>query len=81
LQFQEALQTLLDALTGIASLATLEDQVELTISLKDGKGTAKGRVEEHAMASLEFEATIDQSFLSQTLAELRQVTAAHPFRH
>jgi hypothetical protein len=38
-------------------------------------------VEAHAIASLEFEGTTDQSFLKQTLAELRQVNAAYPFRH
>lgn len=80
LRFQETLRTLLDDLTGVATLSTIEDQVELTIRLTDGKGTIEGRVEAHALASLEFEATTDQSFLTQTLAELRQVNAAYPFR-
>jgi hypothetical protein len=81
LGFQEALRTLLDDLSGVATLSTLEDQVELTIRLEAGKGTVEGRVEAHAIAALEFEATTDQSFLKQTLVELRQVTAAYPFRH
>jgi hypothetical protein len=81
LRFQEALRTLLDDLTGLATLSTLEDQVELTIRLEAGKGTVEGRVEAHAIAALEFEGTIDQSFLKQTLAELRQVNATYPFRH
>jgi hypothetical protein len=81
LRFQEALRTLLDDLTGVATLSTLEDQVEVTIRLEAGKGTVEGRVEAHAIAALEFEGTTDQSFLQQTLAELRQVNAAYPFRH
>jgi hypothetical protein len=81
LEFQEALRTLLDDLTGVATLSTLEDQVELTIRLNSGKGTVEGRVEAHAIASLEFEGTTDQSYLKQTLAELREVNAAYPFRH
>lgn len=79
--FQEALRTLLDDLTGTASFSTIEDQVELTIQLEGGKGTVEGRVEEHAMASTEFEAETDQSFLAQTLRELRAVTDKYPFRH
>jgi hypothetical protein len=78
--FQEALRTLLVDLTGTATFSTTEDQVELTIRLKGGKGTIEGRVEEHAMARTEFEAEIDQSFLGSTLAELRAVTAKYPFR-
>lgn len=79
-RFQEVLRTLLDDLTGVATLSTLEDQVELTIRLEGGRGTIEGRVEAHAVAALEFEGTTDQSFLAQTLAELRQVNAAYPFR-
>jgi hypothetical protein len=62
LRFQDALRTLLDDLTGVAMLSTVEDQVELTIRLTGGKGTVKGRVEAHAIAALEFEGTSDQSF-------------------
>jgi hypothetical protein len=36
--FHESLRTLLDDLTGTARLTTIEDQVELTIELNDGKG-------------------------------------------
>jgi hypothetical protein len=81
LRFEEALRTLLDDLTGVATLSTLEDQVELSIRLESGTGTIEGRVEAHAIASLRFEGTTDQSFLKQTLAEVRQVNAAFPFRH
>jgi len=72
--FQEALRTLLDDLSGVAAFSTLEDQVELTIRLASGKGTVEGRLEAHAVASLEFEGETDQSFLSATLKELRAVT-------
>jgi hypothetical protein len=68
-------------LSGVATLSTLEDQVELTIRLEAGKGRVEGRVEAHAIAALEFEGATDQSFLTQTLAELRQVNATYPFRH
>lgn len=50
--FHEGLRTLLDDLTGSASLTTIEDQVELTIDLKYGKGTLTGRIEAHAVATL-----------------------------
>jgi hypothetical protein len=80
LRFQETLRTLLDDLSGVATLSTAEDQVELTVRLESGKGTVEGRVEAHSIAVVEFEATTDQSFLKQTLAELRQVTTAYPFR-
>jgi hypothetical protein len=78
--FQERLRTLLEDLTGIATFSTTEDQVEVVIRLKDGRGTIEGRVEQYAMASMEFEAQTDQSLLSQTLAELRAVTVQYPFR-
>jgi hypothetical protein len=81
LRFQEALRTLLDDLTGVATLSTLEDQVELTIRLEAGKGTVEGRVEAHTIAALKFEGTTDQSFLKEALTELRQVNKAYPFRH
>jgi hypothetical protein len=79
-RFQEALRTLLDDLTGVASFSTFEDQVELTIRLENGTGNGEGRVEAHAVASPEFEGTTDQSFLKQGMADLRQVNAAYPFR-
>jgi hypothetical protein len=80
LAFQEALRCLLDDLTGAARFSTIEDQVEVTIRLERGKGTIAGRVEEHALAALEFEGETDQSFLTQTLSELRTVTAKYRFR-
>jgi hypothetical protein len=79
--FQEGLRTLLDDLSGTAVFSTIEDQVELTIRLTGGRGTVEGRVEEHAMARTEFEAEIDQSYLTATLAELRALTAEYPVRH
>jgi hypothetical protein len=79
--FHEALRTLLDDLTGTATFSTIEDQMEVTIRLDGGKGTIEGHVEEHAMASVEFEAETDQSFLGQTLIELRAVTSRYPFCH
>ena len=78
--FHESLRTLLDDLTGTARLTTIEDQVELTIELKDGKGTLTGRVEAHAIAALEFEASTDQSFLAHTLNALRAIVAVYPYR-
>jgi hypothetical protein len=78
--FHESLRTLLDDLTGTARLTTIEDQVELTIELKAGKGTLTGRVGAHAIAALEFEASTDQSFLAHTLDALRATVAKYPSR-
>jgi hypothetical protein len=78
--FHEGLRTLLDDLTGVATLATTEDQVELSIRLDGGNGTITGRVEAHAMASLEFDAATDQTYLRQTLSALRTVVSEYPFR-
>jgi hypothetical protein len=80
LRFFEALRTLLDDLTGTAQLTTLEDQVEVKVELRQGKGTIIGRVEEHAVASLEFEDSIDQSQLNEPLAALRRVVGKYPVR-
>jgi len=80
-RFSEVLRCLLDDLTGVATFSSIEDQVEVTIRLRSGKGTIEGRVEEHAVATLEFEGETDQSFLAQTLTELQAVTAKYPFRH
>ncbi|MDP9345328.1 MAG: hypothetical protein M3P44_06355 [Actinomycetota bacterium] len=71
---------MLDELTGTATLTTIEDQVELTLELKSGKGTLTGRIEAHAIASLEFEAATDQTFLADTLTALRAVVAKYPYR-
>lgn len=74
--FQRALTTLLADLTGKASLSTLEDQIELRIELSSGRGTLQGRIEEHALARIEFEdVPTDQSLLTPALRSLRQATA------
>jgi hypothetical protein len=78
--FHESLRTLLDDLTGTAKLTTIEDQVELTIELNSGKGTLTGRIEAHAVAALEFEAAIEQTFLADTLTALRAVVTKYPYR-
>jgi hypothetical protein len=78
--FHESLRTLLQDLTGTAKLTTIEDQVELTIQLENGKGTLVGRVEAHAVAALEFEGATDQTFLAETLTGLRTVFAKYPYR-
>jgi hypothetical protein len=78
--FHESLRTLLDDLTGSARLATIEDQVELTIELKEGRGTFAGRGEAHAIASVEFEAPTDQSFLAPALGALRIIATKYPYR-
>jgi hypothetical protein len=78
--FHESLRTLLQDLTGTAKLTTIEDQVELTVQLENGKGTLVGRVEAHAVAALEFEGATDQTFLTETLTGLRAVVARYPYR-
>jgi hypothetical protein len=68
-RFHESLRTLLDDLTGTARLTTLEDQIELTVVLKGGKGTISGRVEEHALVRTEFDdIPTDQSQLKMGAA-------------
>jgi hypothetical protein len=81
LRFHEALRTLLDDLTGVATFSTIEDQVEITVRLHGGKGRIAGRIEEHALATLEFDGETDQSYLLETLSELRAVTTTYPIRH
>ena len=77
--FAEALRTLLDDLTGVAKLNTIEDQVEITLKLSGGIGTMSGRIEEHAFAALEFEdVRTDQSQLRDGLASLREIVRRHP---
>ena len=78
--FHEGLRTLLDDLTGTAKLTTIEDQIELTIELKSGKGALTGRIEAHSIAALEFEVETDQTFLATTLDSLSRVVAKYPFR-
>jgi hypothetical protein len=78
--FHESLRAVLEDLNGTAKLTTIEDQVELTIALKSGKGTLTGRIEAHAIAALEFKAATDQGFLADTLAALRTVVAKYPYR-
>ena len=71
---------MLDDMSGVAVFSTVEEQVELTIRLDSGKGAVEGRVRDHAVAILEFEAQTDQSYLRQTLADLMRVTTAFPAR-
>ena len=78
--FHESLRTLLDDLTGVAMLSTIEDQVELSIRLNGGKGTIAGRIEAHAIASLQFEGATDQTYLKETLSALRAAVSMYPFR-
>lgn len=78
LSFHESLRTLLDALTGTAMLTTIEDQVELTIQLENGKGTLVGRIEAHAIAALAFEVATDQTYLAETLSALKTSSRSTP---
>lgn len=78
--FHASLGALLDAPTGTARLATTEDQVELTIELEGDEGTVSGRLEAHAIAALEFEASTDRTALAATLAALGDVVARYPYR-
>jgi hypothetical protein len=78
--FHEGLRALLEELTGAATLSTIEDQVGVAIRLKGGKGTIAGRVQAHSVASLEFEAATDQTYLKQTLLDLRAVVSKYPCR-
>jgi hypothetical protein len=75
-QLHAVLRTLLDDLTGTARFSTTEDQVEVIIRLKNGKGSVEGPRD----GETEFEAETDQGFLNGTLPQLRPLTARYPFR-
>ena len=79
--FRDELSALDRQLTGEATLSHLEDEVEVTIRLKRGKGTLSGFVEDHSCARLEFDhIATDQSHVGQTLAEVDAVVRAFPVR-
>lgn len=80
-RFEASLRALLDDLNGTATLTTLEDQVELRIELTNGRGSLSGRIEQHALAALEFEAIpTDQSYLAPALESLRSIVGRFPAR-
>jgi len=79
--FARALTTLENELSGVAELVTLEDQVNLKITLDHGSGLLEGGVREHARAALLFEGLrTDQSHIRMAAAQMRAIADAFPVR-
>lgn len=80
--FRNQLQTLDRELTGQATLAHVEDQFEVVVTLANGKGKLSGYVREHVGARLrvaEFET--GQTFVRQALNEFEALVTAFPVRY
>jgi hypothetical protein len=79
--FRDELRALDTALTGDAELTHLEEELGLTVRLKDGKGMLEGFVLEHMGPELRFsQIEIDQSFVREALAEVEGLVLAFPVR-
>jgi hypothetical protein len=80
-RFRDELHVLDAELSGKAWYAHLEDELELIIELKRGKGTLSGFVQDHVGPELRFESVeIDQSFVGEALAGFDSLVAAFPSR-
>jgi hypothetical protein len=79
--FRDELRALDAERTGKAVLTHLEEELGLTVQLKDGKGTLSGFVLEHVGPELRFDdIEIDQSFVKGMLSELDALVQAFPVR-
>lgn len=79
--FRDELRALDRDLTGRATLAHLEDEFELTITLENGKGVLAGRVREHIGASLAFDQIeTDQTYVREALEQFDALVTAFPVR-
>ncbi len=79
--FRDELRTLDAKRTGVAELTHLEDEMELTVRLKRGKGTLTGFVLDHDGPELRFEhIEIDRSFVREALAQIDVLVQAFPMR-
>jgi hypothetical protein len=79
--FRDELHALERDLSGRATLAHLEDEFELTITLENGKGILAGRVREHIGASLAFDQIeTDQTYVREALEQFDALVTAFPVR-
>jgi hypothetical protein len=74
--FYGSLNALLDDSNGTARLVTADDQVELLITLKDGKGIVSGRAAQTRFAGV----GIDEAELAPALSALHRMVNAYPSR-
>ena len=80
-RFRDELHELDANLTGEAELVHLEEEVGVTVRLKDGRGTLSGFLIEHTGPELRFgEIEVDQSFVRETLREFDALVTAFPVR-
>ena len=80
-RFRDELRTLDSTMTGEAELRHLEDEIEVRIRLKRGKGTLQGAVRDHVGPELQFgEVEIDQSFVREALADFDALVREFPVR-
>jgi hypothetical protein len=75
--FRDQLQVLAHERSGRATLSHIEEEFELTVALRDGRGTVAGFVRDFDGPSLSFRAIeIDQAFVAAALAQFDAVVAA-----
>ena len=80
-RFRDELRALAAKLSGQAWYAHLEDEVELIVELKRGKGTLSGFVQDHVGPELRFEhVEIDQAFVREALGQFDALVSAYPVR-
>lgn len=64
LEFMQSTKRVVSDLSGSATLHSMEGDVEITLELKDGKGSVRGRLElPDSLGSLEFYGPTDQSLV------------------
>jgi hypothetical protein len=79
--FRDQLAVLDRDLSGTATLAHLEDQFGIEISLQSGKGELSAFIGEHVGASVKVEGCeLDQSYIRQALAQVDALAKAFPVR-
>ena len=80
-RFRDELRGILGALSGVATLEHLEDQLGCEVHIENGKGQLKAFVREHIGADLRVsEVPTDQSYLASTVEQLDSVLVAFPVR-
>lgn len=79
--FLDQAEELLKTLSGEAALENLEDEFGCRIVLQAGRGDLSAFVREHVGGALSVsEAKTDQSYLQETVSQLRRAVAAFPTR-
>ena len=79
--FRDELRALAAKRSGKAWYAHLEEELELIVELKRGKGTLSGFVQDHVGPELRFEQVeIDQTFVREALGQFDALVSAYPVR-